>query len=300
VGNVYAGPAHMMYQSVQTIYNRFTNPIFVLDGFPKWKYDIFPEYKANRQDRKKEDNYEQNKEIRKYLRNWVFTTLSTVVAMDLNNEADDCIGSLSTQCSEKGIKVNIVASDKDLWQLKVNPKVHIFKSSMDGFEEITEEHIKGEFGVTADKIPLYKSFFGDPSDNIPKVFGLPKKIGEPAVQAASSVEDLLARVDELIPKAKTKTTKNWAKEITDFGDKARVNYILAKIMTNLRVPFGYFGPELASLCQVFDSFGIKQSIDPVYLYNTVRSTQYDTLKLLVDNGLLDSNNILPIEAFIKV
>ena len=92
----------------------------------------------------------------------------------LNYEADDLIATYTRQILEKGDKVTIVSSDKDLMQL-LKSGVRIYdpmKSKVIGLNEV-----KDKFGVNPNKVIDVQALAGDSSDNVPGVPGRPQPVG---------------------------------------------------------------------------------------------------------------------------
>lgn len=83
-------------------------------------------------------------------------------------EADDVIGTLANQATEKKMNVLISTGDKDMAQL-VSPHVTLINTMNDSFMD--EEGVVEKFGVRCDQIIDYLALVGDTSDNIP---GVPK------------------------------------------------------------------------------------------------------------------------------
>lgn len=290
-GIPWAGPTFIFYHSLLSISNLFSNLIFCIDGYPKARHDLFPAYKAQRQAQKEKDpDHEFRREVRKQLRNWVFETIPTVIAYSPWEEADDCIGSLAVQLSAQGIRVDIISSDKDLWQLH-NDMVHIWRFGNEGLEEVTEEMIQEEFGVPALKIPLYKAFFGDKSDNLPKIYRMPTKLATALINGTADLEDALARLPEFV-------TGDWLQKFQDFAEQARVNHIIATIRKELQVPFAYFAPTPESLQAIFDAYQIKDFCAQD-LFRKFQPAQIATLQLLVECGLLNGQTVLSYEELTK-
>ncbi|MCA8980493.1 MAG: DNA polymerase I, partial [Planctomycetes bacterium] len=118
-------------------------------------------------------------------------------------EADDVIGTLSTQAEAKGMEVMIVTGDKDLMQL-VGPKVklyNLFKPNIDLVIQ-DEDSVLEKFGTTPDHVIDVLAIMGDTSDNVPGVKGIGEKGATKLVQQFGSVEGLLEHLDEVKGKAK--------------------------------------------------------------------------------------------------
>ncbi|MBI5362037.1 MAG: DNA polymerase I, partial [Planctomycetes bacterium] len=118
-------------------------------------------------------------------------------------EADDVIGTLSTQAAARGDDVLIVSGDKDMMQL-VGPRVklyNVFKPGVDLVIE-AEEAVKEKFGTTPDHVIDVLAIMGDASDNVPGVGGIGEKGAMKLIQEFGSVAQLIERIEEVKGKAK--------------------------------------------------------------------------------------------------
>lgn len=138
---------------------------FILEGHPKFRYDLFPEYKANRiikhADRKDDlDRFLESKDeivrLMKYL--------PVTIARASNYECDDVIGSLCENLKDEDLTV--LSGDSDFIQLLQrgykNCKIY--------------SPIKKSFMVAPDyPYVAWKCLSGDASDNIPGFDGIGNK-----------------------------------------------------------------------------------------------------------------------------
>jgi DNA polymerase-1 len=81
-------------------------------------------------------------------------------------EADDVIGTLTTQATAQGVQVVVSTGDKDLAQL-VSPQVRLVNTMSN--EVLDEAGVIGKFGVPAGRIVDYLALIGDTVDNVPGV-----------------------------------------------------------------------------------------------------------------------------------
>ncbi|BBE49732.1 DNA polymerase I [Ferriphaselus amnicola] len=81
-------------------------------------------------------------------------------------EADDVIGTLSSQAAEAGVQCTISTGDKDLAQL-VNPQVRLVNTMTN--EILDEAGVTAKFGVPPERIVDYLTLTGDAVDNVPGV-----------------------------------------------------------------------------------------------------------------------------------
>ena len=109
-------------------------------------------------------------------------------------EADDVIGTLAQQASERGMETLISTGDKDMAQL-VNEHVSLMNTMTDTFSDV--EGVKEKFGVPPEKIIDYLALIGDKADNIP---GIPKVGPKTAVkwlQQYGSIQNIIEHADEI-------------------------------------------------------------------------------------------------------
>ncbi len=113
-------------------------------------------------------------------------------------EADDLIATLARQGEERGDRVYIVTSDRDLLQL-LSPRVSLLitKKGISELEEITEEEFEAEWGFPPSRWVDYKALRGDPSDNIPGVRGVGEKTARRLIARFGTVENLYQHLDQV-------------------------------------------------------------------------------------------------------
>lgn len=124
---------------------------------------IDPTYKANR------PKFELSEQIQD-LKNMV-CYLNISQAEYIGEESDDVIASLTRKYTERGDKVFILTSDKDLLQLVRDGKVYVIRPKKGSVPEkiFDEEAVKTEFGVSPKDLESLLCFKGDTVDNIPGV-----------------------------------------------------------------------------------------------------------------------------------
>ncbi|HEY5389529.1 MAG TPA: 5'-3' exonuclease H3TH domain-containing protein, partial [Solirubrobacteraceae bacterium] len=115
-------------------------------------------------------------------------------------EADDVIATLAQLAIEQKIPVSIVTGDRDAFQL-IDPEGLV--SVMATARGITETKVYDRaavierYGIAPELIPDFYGLKGDTSDNIPGVPGIGEKTAAELLQAFGSLEDLLARTEEV-------------------------------------------------------------------------------------------------------
>jgi DNA polymerase-1 len=120
-------------------------------------------------------------------------------------EADDVLGTLARQASERGIDVVIVTGDTDTFQL-IDPKVRVLTFSRQFGEMVLydEAAIQARYGLSPRQLIDFKALKGDPSDNIPGVAGIGEKTATKLLQQYGSLENIYAHLDELDPRLRAK------------------------------------------------------------------------------------------------
>ena len=185
---------------------------------PTHRHEIFPEYKANRL-KVPEDLAAQIPLVKE-----VLDALGIPRIEIPGVEADDIIGTLSRVAEEQGMRVVIVSSDKDLYQL-VSDRVVV----RDGLREQTvgEAEVRETFGVEPRQVVDLLALAGDPSDNVPGVPGIGEKTAAALLQEFGTLENLLAGTDRLKGSRKEKIERHAA--------EARLCRTLAEIDRNVAV-----------------------------------------------------------------
>ena len=113
-------------------------------------------------------------------------------------EADDVIGTLVTKLKAK-TDIVIASNDRDLWQL-VGKNVAIMLPTKEGPAEwLWEREVKARLGFEPKLLADYKALRGDPSDNIPGVYGVGEKTAQDLVERYGCIEEIYRHISEIIP-----------------------------------------------------------------------------------------------------
>ena len=213
-----------------------------------FRNEIYSEYKANRSEAP-DDLAPQFEYIRK-----------SVVAFNLpsidlpNYEADDLIATYVEQILEKGAKVTIVSSDKDLMQL-YRKDVRLFDPMKNKF--ITPEDIVSKFGVGPEKVIDVQSLAGDSSDNVPGVPGIGVKTAAELINKYGTLEKLLDNAKEIKQNKRRET-------LIENKDKAIISKKLVTLMKDAPVE------------RKIEEFQLKE-IDKNRLYQFLREMEFNRL-----------------------
>jgi len=198
----------------------------VFDAGMSQREELYPAYKATR-----EKMPEELAASLPRIRELVAGFRDEVVELE-GYEADDVIGTLSRQATERGIETVIVSGDKDFYQL-IGPKVHLLNPGRGGPSGVQEEWVdltnaSERLGVPPEQVVDYLALIGDSSDNVP---------GAPGIGPKTALE-LLAEwgsLDRLIEAAPKLPGKRAREALTDHVDQVRLSRTLVTIRRDLPV-----------------------------------------------------------------
>ena len=213
-----------------------------------FRNEIYNDYKANRAEAP-DDLAPQFEYIRKSV--LAFNLPSVEL---LNYEADDLIATYVNQILEKGARVTIVSSDKDLMQL-YKKNVRIYDPMKNKF--ISEDDIIKKFGVSSNQVIDVQSLAGDSSDNVPGVPGIGVKTAAELIKKYGTLEKLLDSADEIKQNKRRQT-------LIENKDKALVSKRLVTLKND------------APIDRNLDEFKLKE-IDKDKLYKFLREMEFNRL-----------------------
>ncbi len=117
-------------------------------------------------------------------------------------EADDIIGTLSSDCSAKGMEVSILSGDRDLLQLvrdNVTQFIPKTKSGVTTTEVYGPKELMELYGTDPKGFIDIKALMGDSSDNIPGVPGVGEKTAIALIGEYGSLENIRDHLDDIKP-----------------------------------------------------------------------------------------------------
>ena len=171
-----------------------------------FRNEIFPEYKANRPPMP-DELFAQLKLLRELVE-----VLGIKICTAEGFEADDVIGTLATQAAEN-FSVEILTGDRDAFQL-INPTTNVLFNKRRDVELYDEKKFRDEFGFEPALLVDFKALGGDKSDNIPGVKGIGEKTAANLIRQFGSLENILARREEISAKNIRAALENSADAIT--------------------------------------------------------------------------------------
>ena len=212
------------------------NPEAVVVAFdlavPTFRHHEFDGYKAKR--KKAPDNlYHQIPKIKEILEafNIRFFTKEGF-------EADDLIGTIANLAkSSPDLEVVIISSDTDVLQLvDKETKAMILQRGISQAVIYEEKDVREKYqGLSPKQLIDFKALRGDPSDNIPGVFGIGEKTAIDLVGRFDSLENLYSVLDKEETKGLIK--KSILDKLINQKDQAFMSKNLAEIRTDVKIDF---------------------------------------------------------------
>ncbi|MCR6741265.1 DNA polymerase I [Aeromonas dhakensis] len=187
--------------------------------------DIYPEYKANRASMP-DDLRSQVAPIHQMIKAMGFPFL-----MVEGVEADDVIGTLARQATEKQLPVLISTGDKDMAQL-VSDHVTLIDTMKD--VKTDREGVIEKFGVPPELIIDYLALMGDKVDNIPGMTGVGEKTALALLQGIGSIDEIAANLDKVAALG-FRGSKAFADKFREQEEQVRLSYVLATIKTDVEL-----------------------------------------------------------------
>ena len=208
-----------------------------------FRHEQFPMYKANRQSQPEDISVAMP-----YIKQIMESMHIPILILD-GYEADDIIGTIAKKASLADFEVYMMTPDKDYGQL-VEEHVHIYKPAFMGkpAEKLGVNEILERWQIERiDQVTDMLGLMGDSVDNIPGIPGIGEKTAQKLIADFGSVENLIARADELKGKLK--------ENVVNFAQQGLLSKQLATIHLDVPVPFDeehlrhteYDKPRLAAL-----------------------------------------------------
>lgn len=189
-------------------------------GKKTFRNDLYPEYKANREECPPELVQQMP----------YFRDLSRALGLPVlecpGYEADDIIATLTAKLVAQDKDVVIVSGDKDLMQL-VTERVTIWDTMKDkryGIPDVTEK-----FGVGPTQVTEVLALTGDTSDNIPGVDGVGPKTATQLIVKYHDVEGVISHIEDIKNDAEIRNRKKIAETIEANLDKLRLSRRLVEV-----------------------------------------------------------------------
>jgi len=197
-------------------------------GAPTVRLELDAEYKAGRSEAPADFRPQLG------LIEEVLDVLRIPIIRTEGHEADDAIGTLATEASDRGLDAVIVTADRDFFQLvrdrakgKGAISVLFNRRGISEIDHMDPAAVEERYGITPSQYLDFVALKGDTSDNIPGVPGIGDKTAAKLVNEFGSVEELLAHTERLKGKQK--------ENIEAAADRLALNKQLARIVTDLEL-----------------------------------------------------------------
>ncbi|TAM62393.1 DNA polymerase I [bacterium] len=156
-------------------------------GLPHERVELFKEYKAQRQETP-DDLRSQFPLVRRILEAY-----DIPVAEYEGKEADDVIATIARQAGEDGFDTLVVTGDMDLLQIvDERTTVLVTRRGISDLGRYDVAAVQERYGLEPAQLVDYRGLKGDPSDNLPGVPGVGEKTAIKMIQAAHTLDNLVA------------------------------------------------------------------------------------------------------------
>lgn len=196
--NAVKGTLNIILKDIEVLKPDRVVVIFDKGGRKGWRSEIYPEYKRSpeRVKQKNDPKYEDIKSQFKPIR-MILKCMGIRILGKEGVEADDFMGTLATKFEAEGHEVLISTNDKDMGSLVTN---NVFIVTAKERELLDPVGIKMNYGVKPKQMIDYLMLLGDKVDNIPGVEKCGPGTAAKWLAQFGSIKELLANVDDLIPK----------------------------------------------------------------------------------------------------
>jgi DNA polymerase-1 len=195
-------------------------------GSSSYRKALFPEYKADRKERYKDQTEEEKEAFEKFFQEYENTLELAKTKYKVLRykyvEADDIAAHLVLNKTKYELnEIWLLSSDGD-WDLLISNGVSRF--SWRTRKEITSANWSDHYNITKEEFISYKCLMGDKSDNVPGIMGVgPVR----AVELVKNYGSALDIYDSLpIP-----GTSSYIKELNANGEQLLINYELMDLIT---------------------------------------------------------------------
>ena len=223
------GAIRVMTNMLKSLIRQYpeSDVVVIFDAKGKnFRHDLYDEYKATRKPMP-DDLRSQVEPIHNIVR-----ALGLPLLMIEGVEADDVIGTLARQASEKKIDTMISTGDKDIAQL-VSEHVTLIDTMKDAQTDLAG--VVDKFGIPADLIIDYLALMGDSSDNIPGMPGVGQKTALALLQGIGSIDEIALNLDKVAALG-FRGSKTFAKKFEEHKEVVLLSRELATIKTDVELP----------------------------------------------------------------
>ena len=161
-----------------------------------FRTEEYVEYKANRS--KSPDEFSGQVSLVKE----VLAALRIVTIEKDGFEADDVIGTLTTQAVEQGFEVLVCTGDRDAFQLVSDSSTVLYPSrGVSEMARMTPAAVEEKYGLPPHRYPELAALVGETSDNLPGVPGVGPKTAAKWINQYDGLDNVIANADQIKGKA---------------------------------------------------------------------------------------------------
>ena len=190
-----------------------------------FRSEEYAEYKANRSASPSE--FKGQVELIKE----VLTALRVPMVELEGYEADDVIGTLTTQAYAAGYEVLICSGDRDAMQL-VSDRVTLLypRKGVSDLVRMTPEAVRDKYGVEPGEYPELAALVGESSDNLPGVPGVGPKTAAKWINQYGGLDEVINHADEI----KGKAGDSLRERLADVIRNRRINALVCDLTLPLQ------------------------------------------------------------------
>ena len=227
-------------------------------GHSKRRKAIFPEYKANREEKTKTPQEEMLAEELKLQRPIIqeaVVPLGVTSVFGWGVEGDDLIALLVRAARKNGKPAVIVSNDKDFHQL-IGPDVSIYKTVDAKERHITNENMEAIYGLKPAQWLDYRAITGDASDNIGGVKGAGEKTARELLKEFGSIENFRKAMEGI---KKIPARRRYILENAEIIERNKALMNLTDLEADFKgVKIEYTGPDWKALKAFFIKYEFKE------------------------------------------
>jgi DNA polymerase-1 len=250
-------------------------------GMPKFRLEIFPEYKAQRS--------AMPEELRSQLDHLdeILDAMNIPAIRAEGFEADDALATMSRQVPD-GVELYIVTGDQDAMQL-VDGRVKVLRTTRGVSETKTygREEVVEEYGVTPEQIPDYKALTGDSSDNIPGVRGIGPKGAANLLREFGTLEGVYENLEKISAKGTRKKLEEGRESAFMSLDLARMRFDVPVKFDHEALRFEGISPEIRDITRRYEFRTLESRFDTLPVAGGEQLPPRDRLEVSVSDEPLE-------------
>jgi DNA polymerase-1 len=202
---------------------------------PTFRTGIYKEYKGKRP-KAPDELYGQLPEVKKILQ-----AMGIKIYEMAGFEADDVIGTIALMTQKQqifpSVETIIVTGDLDTLQLiDKNTKVFTLRKGVRDAVLYDEKSVIERYGLGPERIVDFKALRGDPTDNIPGVFGIGEKTAAGLIKEFLTIENLYQSLENNSESSK-KISDKIKEKLRNSKEEAFFSKVLAQIRKDVPIDF---------------------------------------------------------------